>query len=282
MGEEALSSADDAAMNSEASERRDQRGSVSAPTVRWERFLSPIVLRVLLVEADDSTRQIIAALLSKCSYRVTAVTDGLEAWKILQGKSSNIDLLLTEVDLPSISGFSLLTLIMEHDICKSIPVIMMSSQDSMRMVYKCMLRGAADFLVKPVRKNELMNLWQHVWRRQNLTNSGQVAQDESVAEQKIEAGAETDDASNDYSSYARRIVCNQQSRELIKKGSYTQSSSTKPDIEADEMCPRATHELPKSGELMPTLKLARQHPIMAPNLNKGVDAAGCKKRQDNN
>lgn len=42
----------------------------------------------------------------------------------------------------------------------------MSSIDSVSTVYKCMLRGAADFLVKPLRKNELRNLWQHVWRRQ--------------------------------------------------------------------------------------------------------------------
>lgn len=37
--------------------------------VRWEKFLPRMSLRVLLVEADDSTRQIIAALLRKCSYR---------------------------------------------------------------------------------------------------------------------------------------------------------------------------------------------------------------------
>lgn len=37
--------------------------------VKWERFLPKIALRVLLVEADDSTRQIISALLRKCSYR---------------------------------------------------------------------------------------------------------------------------------------------------------------------------------------------------------------------
>lgn len=41
----------------------------------------------------------------------------------------------------------------------------MSSQDSITMVLKCMLRGAADYLIKPMRKNELKNLWQHVWRR---------------------------------------------------------------------------------------------------------------------
>ncbi|AQK58055.1 Two-component response regulator-like APRR9 [Zea mays] len=41
----------------------------------------------------------------------------------------------------------------------------MSSQDSIGTVLKCMQKGAVDFLVKPVRKNELRNLWQHVWRR---------------------------------------------------------------------------------------------------------------------
>jgi hypothetical protein len=40
-------------------DKKDGAGEV----VRWER------LRVLLVEADYSTRQIIAALLRKCSYR---------------------------------------------------------------------------------------------------------------------------------------------------------------------------------------------------------------------
>lgn len=46
----------------------------------------------------------------------------------------------------------------------------MSTQDSVSTVYKCMLRGAADYLVKPIRRNELRNLWQHVWRKQSVSN----------------------------------------------------------------------------------------------------------------
>lgn len=46
----------------------DISASSSAAVVRWESFLPKMVLSVLLVEADDSTRQIIAALLRKCSY----------------------------------------------------------------------------------------------------------------------------------------------------------------------------------------------------------------------
>lgn len=43
--------------------------SSSGVLVRWDKFLPKMMMRVLLVEADDSTRQIISALLRKCSYR---------------------------------------------------------------------------------------------------------------------------------------------------------------------------------------------------------------------
>lgn len=163
-----------------------------------DQCLPKMVLRVLLVEADDCTRQIIAALLRKCSYRVFAVPDGLKAWETLKEMPHNIDLVLTEVELPSISGYALLTLIVEHDMCKNIPVIMMSSKDSISTVLKCMVKGASDFLIKPVRKNELMNLWQHVWRRKNQS-AGSRPQNKVVENQKIVAASENDTASN-YSS----------------------------------------------------------------------------------
>ncbi|KAF3432738.1 hypothetical protein FNV43_RR23840 [Rhamnella rubrinervis] len=202
----------------------------SGVVVSWEKFLPKMTMRVLLVEADDSTRQIISALLRKCSYRVAAVSDGLKAWEVLRGRPDNVDLILTEVDLPLISGFALLSLIMEHEICKNIPVIMMSSQDSISTVYKCMMKGAADYLVKPIRRNELNNLWQHVWRRQSATANR--PQDESVAQEKVEATFENDTASNHSNGY---MACVQRSKENIDKGSDAQSSCTKPEMEAESV-----------------------------------------------
>lgn len=154
-----------------------------------ENIVPKMVLRVLLVESDDSTRRLIAALLRKCGYKVVAVSDGLKAWETVKARPHNIDLILTEVNLPSISGYALLTLIMEHDICKSIPVIMISSQDSISVVLRCMLKGAADFLTKPIRRNELRNLWQHVWRRQNKTEQ-RVLQSTTAAKHKVDASCE--------------------------------------------------------------------------------------------
>ncbi|XP_022844535.1 two-component response regulator-like APRR5 isoform X2 [Olea europaea var. sylvestris] len=119
---------------------------------------------------------------------------------------------------------------MENDICKNIPVIMMSSHDSVSTVYKCMLKGAVDFLVKPLRKNELKNLWQHVWRRRASSSSGIGLPDESVEQRKTEATAENNAVSNHSSGSMASI---QRNRECIEKGSDAQSSSTKPELETE-------------------------------------------------
>ncbi|XP_002524429.3 two-component response regulator-like APRR5 isoform X2 [Ricinus communis] len=213
----------------ENEEEMEETNKKKKMVMRWEKLLPRMVLRVLLVEADDSTRQIIAALLRKCSYKVAAVPDGLKAWEMLKGKPHNIDLILTEVELPSISGYALLTLIMEHEICKNIPVIMMSSQDSVSTVYKCMMRGAADYLVKPIRKNELRNLWQHVWRRQSSLARENGPQEESVGQDTAEATSENNPESNHSSGDVARL----QNNKDFEKGSDSQSSCTKPDLEAE-------------------------------------------------
>ncbi|BBG97716.1 pseudo-response regulator 5 [Prunus dulcis] len=203
-------------------------GSGSAEVVSWGSYLPKMVLRVLLVEADDSTRQIISALLRKCNYRVVAVGDGLKAWEVIKGKHHKIDLILTEAELPSISGFALLTLIMEHDMCKNIPVIMMSSQDAISTVLKCMLKGAADYLIKPVRRNELRNLWQHVWRRQTI--GAQAPQNSTVPQHKAEATSENNGASKHSNDYAVSMRGN---KEFSEKGSEAQSSCTTPFLGAE-------------------------------------------------
>lgn len=41
---------------------------------------------------------------------------------------------------------------------------MVSSQDSREAVERALAAGAADYLVKPLRANELRTLWMHVWR----------------------------------------------------------------------------------------------------------------------
>ncbi|KAH0469092.1 hypothetical protein IEQ34_002324 [Dendrobium chrysotoxum] len=218
----------------------------SAPIVQWERFLPLRTLKVLLVENDDSTRQVLCALLRNCCYEVTAVANGLEAWRVLQDQTNHIDLVLTEVVMPGWSGIGLLCKIMSHKTHKTIPVIMMSSNDSMGIVFKCLSKGAVDFLVKPIRKNELKNLWQHVWRRcHSSSGSGSGSGSESgIQGQKYTKLKSQDDSDNNTGSNDEEDngSIGLSARDGSDNGSDTQSSWTKRAVEADNPQPMSPSE----------------------------------------
>ncbi|XP_076960788.1 two-component response regulator-like APRR7 isoform X2 [Bidens hawaiensis] len=194
------------------------QGSLS----HWDSFLHVRSIKVMLVENDDSTRHIVTALLRNCNYEVIEAANGLQAWKILEDLSIHIDIVLTEVIMPSLSGIGLLCKIMSHQTRKSIPVIMMSSHDSMGLVFKCLSKGAADFLLKPIRKNELKNLWQHVWRRCH-SSSGSGSESATNAQNSVNSKRSDGMIGDDIGS----------SRDGSDDGSGTQSSWTKQAVELD-------------------------------------------------
>ncbi|KAI3738368.1 hypothetical protein L2E82_28397 [Cichorium intybus] len=162
--------------------------------IHWERFLHVESIKVMLVENDDCTRHIVTALLRNCNYEVIEASNGFQAWKILEDLSNHIDIVLTEVVMPSFSGVGLLCKIMSHKTRKNIPVIMMSSHDSMGLVFKCLSKGAVDFLLKPIRKNELKNLWQHVWRRCH-SSSGSGSESGTNAQKSVNSKRSDDNIS---------------------------------------------------------------------------------------
>nr|GME12905.1 two-component response regulator-like PRR37 isoform X1 [Ipomoea batatas] len=256
-----LSEEDESRINEDTEDRNDMRRDLmqvqavlhtqqqqpQGPVVRWERFLPLRSLKVLLVENDDSTRHVVSALLRNCSYEVTAVANGVEAWKILEDLTNHIDLVLTEVAMPYMSGIGLLSKVMNHKTRKNVPLIMMSSNDSMGVVFKCLSNGAVDFLVKPIRKNELKNLWQHVWRKcHSSSGSGSesgIRTEKSTKSNKSIEGSENNSDSNDEGENGS-IGLN--TRDGSDNGSGTQSSWSKRAIEVESPQPMLPwNELPE-------------------------------------
>jgi len=76
--------------------------------------------------------------------------------------------------MPDMDGFKLLEHIgLELDL----PVIMMSSNGETNTVLRGVTHGAVDFLIKPVRIEELRNVWQHVIRRRSINVSSRASED---------------------------------------------------------------------------------------------------------
>eukprot|EP00899_Mesostigma_viride_P023158 jgi/Mesvir1/4026/Mv05823-RA.1 len=125
----------------------------------------PAGLRVLVVDDDPLCLRIVDAMLRKCQYIVTTCTNGVDALAELRGKEGTreaYDIVLSDVQMPDIGGFKLLELI---GLEMNVPVIMMSANSDTSVVMKGVTHGAVDYLLKPIRIEELRNIWQHVIRK---------------------------------------------------------------------------------------------------------------------
>lgn len=131
-------------------------------------FIDRSEVRILLCDNDSESSREVITLLCKCSYQVTSVRSPRQVVDALNAEGPDIDIILCEVDIPMPKGMKLLKYIMRDKELRRIPVIMMSSQDEVSVVVKCLRLGAADYLVKPLRTNELLNLWTHMWRRRRM------------------------------------------------------------------------------------------------------------------
>ncbi|CAN8264796.1 unnamed protein product [Cochlearia groenlandica] len=131
-------------------------------------FIDRSRVRILLCDNDSNSLGEVFTLLSQCSYQVTSVKSARQVIDALNAEGPDIDIILAEIDLPMAKGIKMLRYITRDKDLRRIPVIMMSRQDEVSVVVKCLKLGAADYLVKPLRTNELLNLWTHMWRRRRM------------------------------------------------------------------------------------------------------------------
>ncbi|XP_047947793.1 two-component response regulator ARR12-like [Salvia hispanica] len=130
----------------------------------------PAGLRVLAVDDNPTCLKLLETLLRKCQYHVTTTSQARMALKMLRENKDRFDLVISDVHMPDMDGFKLLELVgLEMDL----PVIMLSANGDPKLVMKGITHGACDYLVKPVRIEELRNIWQHVIRKKRTEPKNQ-------------------------------------------------------------------------------------------------------------
>eukprot|EP01018_Ginkgo_biloba_P002896 Gb_02800 [translate_table: standard] len=111
---------------------------------------------------NANSRQYPAVVNQGLSLPLTTCGQAVTALKMLRENKDKFDLVISDVCMPDMDGFKLLELVgLEMDL----PVIMMSANGETSAVMKGITHGACDYLLKPVRIEELKNIWQHVVRK---------------------------------------------------------------------------------------------------------------------
>ncbi|KAG6410473.1 hypothetical protein SASPL_128534 [Salvia splendens] len=152
--------------------------SCAKMTVIDENF--PAGMRVLAVDDDPTCLKLLDTLLKKCGYNVTTASQARVAWEMISENNDRFDLVISDVYMPDMDGFKLLELV---GLKLDIPVI----NGDPELVLKGVNNGACDYLVKPIRIEELSNIWQHVVRRMKCNPKN--LNDQTRAHQAIGEGA---------------------------------------------------------------------------------------------
>ena len=110
--------------------------------------------RLLLVEDEPSLRQLLAELL-RADYEVLAAPDGERAWELALG-GPTLDLVLSDVEMPGLSGIELTRRLRAQASTAAVPIVLVSANNRLATLLAGLEVGADDFLLKPFRPPELL------------------------------------------------------------------------------------------------------------------------------
>jgi len=108
-------------------------------------------MKILLLEDEYSLRISIEEFLSDLGYEVDGFMDGLEAYDAVYDKA--YDILLLDVNVPSLNGFELLKKLRQDDV--KVPAIFLTSLTDMDDLKEGYKRGCCDYIRKPFDLEEL-------------------------------------------------------------------------------------------------------------------------------
>ena len=109
---------------------------------------------ILLVEDEESISVSVERLLRLEGYTVRTVADGLAG---LQAAMENTpDLVLTDIHMPFMDGFSLLEALRKSEQFVLVPIIMLTAAEDRSNVRRAMTGGADDYITKPFQRDELL------------------------------------------------------------------------------------------------------------------------------
>lgn len=104
--------------------------------------------KVILVADDSATiRKFVSFSLTTKGYEIIQVSDGMEALEKLPQKE--VDLIITDLNMPNVDGYELISTIRSNEEYLDIPIIILSSLSSQEEVSKGLSMGANSYLLKP-------------------------------------------------------------------------------------------------------------------------------------
>lgn len=117
----------------------------------------------LIVDDLQSVRSIVKSTVYNQlgSQKILSAVNGLAAKVILQKQP--VDIIISDLEMPRMDGFELLSFVRSHPKLKNIPFIMMTSEDEKEFVVNAIQKGVSQYVVKPFTTEKLEEAIRRSW-----------------------------------------------------------------------------------------------------------------------
>ena len=123
-----------------------------------------INMKFLIVDDFSTMRGIARGLLKEIGYNnAEEAEDGAVALGML--KSQKFDFIFSDINMPNMNGFELLSAIKKDDTLKHLPVLMVSADARKEDIVRAVQDGAAGYIVKPFTKATLQEKVQKIMQK---------------------------------------------------------------------------------------------------------------------
>lgn len=107
----------------------------------------------LIVDDEPSSLQLLTRVAEQAGYQVSMATDGEKGLSV--ARSERPDLILLDIGMPNVDGWEVLDALDKESDLRSIPAVVVTVDDDRR---RALAAGASDHLVKPVNREELLDI----------------------------------------------------------------------------------------------------------------------------
>jgi two-component system chemotaxis response regulator CheY len=109
---------------------------------------------ILAVDDSASMRQMVRYTLEGAGYKVVQAADGVEALDF--AKTSGVDLVLTDVNMPRMDGITLVRELRTLDQYKFVPMLVLTTESGSETKQRGKQAGATGWIVKPFNPEQLL------------------------------------------------------------------------------------------------------------------------------
>jgi two-component system chemotaxis response regulator CheY len=105
-------------------------------------------MRILVVDDFMTMRRVVRGLLREMGLDdVAEAASGAAALELL--RAGGVDAVISDIEMPTLGGFELLSAIKKDEQLRHVPVLLVSAEARKDEILRCVQAGAAAYLVKP-------------------------------------------------------------------------------------------------------------------------------------